>query len=148
MALAAPDDLYEAPATLFVASFVGSPAMNVLPGRLLYGPVPAVEIGAARLPLDSYQFRTPPDAARDVVVGIRPEHIILARDEPYERAADVETLFIEPMGADTLGWFRFGVHRLSARLQPRRARGVDGPMRLALDLAHASIFDRSSEQRL
>ena len=55
---------------------------------------------------------------------------------------------MEPMGADTLGWFRFGKHRISARLQPRRARTVDGPVKLALDLAHASIFDRSSEQRL
>ena len=52
------------------------------------------------------------------------------------------------MGADTLGWFRFGTHRISARLQPRRARGIDGPMRLALDLAHACIFDRTCEQRL
>ena len=148
MALAAPDDLYEAPATLFVASFVGSPAMNVLPGRLLYGPVPAVEIGAARLPLDGYQFRTPPDAARDVVMGIRPEHIILARDEPYERAADVETLFIEPMGADTLGWFQFGEHRLSARLVPQVARGLRGRVRLALSPDHISLFDPSSEARL
>lgn len=61
---------------------------------------------------------------------------------------DTETLFLELMGADTLGWLRFGTHRISARLQPRRARGIDGPMRLALDLAHACIFDRTCEQRL
>jgi ABC-type sugar transport system ATPase subunit len=120
---AAPDELYEAPATLFVAGFVGSPAMNFLPGRLLPGAVPEVEIGSVRLPMNSYRFHTLPVAARDVMVGIRPEHIILARDEPGERTADVEVLFTEPMGADTLGWFQFGEHRLSARLKASAETG-------------------------
>jgi hypothetical protein len=52
------------------------------------------------------------------------------------------------MGADTLGWFGLGAHRVSARLQPQRARGVSGPVRLALDLQHASLFDAASERRL
>ena len=59
-----------------------------------------------------------------------------------------DTLFMEPMGADTLGWFQLGAQRLSARLSPQRARGVSGPVQLALDLQHASLFDRNSEQRL
>ncbi len=145
---AAPHDLYEAPATLFVASFVGSPAMNFLPGRLLPGPAPAVEVGSARLPLDRYSFRAPPVAARDVVVGIRPEHVVLARDEPIEQTAEVEALFTEPMGADTLGWFQFAEHRLSARLVPQVARGLGARVRLALLSDHISLFDPSSEARL
>src|ERR1700760_2344842 len=64
---AAPDDLYEAPATLFVAGFVGSPAMNFLRGRLVPG---AVQAGSVRLPLDFYPFRTPPTTDKDVVLGI------------------------------------------------------------------------------
>src|SRR5580698_2279035 len=52
---ATPDDLYEEPATLFVASFVGSPAMNFMRGILLPGNAPAVQVGSARLPLDHYR---------------------------------------------------------------------------------------------
>src|SRR5580700_9518385 len=97
---AAPDELYEVPETLFVASFVGSPAMNFLRGRLLAGNSPAVQVGRARLPLDGYRFRTPPSAGQEVVVGIRPEHVAIARDEPSAQTMDAEALFMEPMGAD------------------------------------------------
>jgi multiple sugar transport system ATP-binding protein len=145
---AAPDDLYEEPATLFVASFVGSPAMNFMRGRLLPGNVPAVQVGSANLPLNGYRFRTSPAAGQEVVVGIRPEHVLLARDEPEAQTMDAEALFMEPMGADTLGWFQFGEHRLSARLVPQVARGISGRVRLALQSDHVSLFDLSSETRL
>src|SRR5580692_1781993 len=133
---AAPDDLYEEPATLFVASFVGSPAMNFMRGRLLAGNAPAVQVGSANLPLNGYRFRTSPAAGQDVVVGIRPEHVVLARDEPDAQTMDAEALFMEPMGADTLGWFQFGEHRVSARLVPQVARGLSGRVRLSLNADH------------
>jgi len=142
---AAPDELYEAPETLFVASFVGSPAMNFLRGRLTTG---AVQVGSAEVPLNGYRFRSPPAAGQEVVIGIRPEHLVLARDEPGEPTFDAETLFMEPMGADTLGWFQFGEHRLSARLIPQVARGLSGRVRLSLNADHLSLFDPSSEARL
>jgi len=145
---AAPDDLYEEPATLFVASFVGSPAMNFLPGRLLAGNSPAVQVGSTRVPLDGYRFRTPPAAGQEVVVGIRPEHVAIARDEPSAQTMDAEALFMEPMGADTLGWFQFDQNRLSARLVPQVARGLSGRVRLSLLSDHVSLFDPSSEARL
>ena len=145
---AAPDDLYEEPATLFVASFVGSPAMNFLRGRLLAGNAPAVLVGGARLPVNGYGFRTSPVAGQEVVVGIRPEHVTLARDGPQECTMDAEALFMEPMGSDTLGWFQCGEHRLSARLVPQVARGISGRVRLALLPDHVSLFDPSSEARL
>jgi multiple sugar transport system ATP-binding protein len=145
---AAPEDLYEEPATLFVASFVGSPAMNFMRGRLLAGNAPAVQVGAAKLPLNGYRFCASPVAGQDVVVGIRPEHITLAGDAPQACTMDADALFMEPMGADTLGWFQCGEHRLSARLAPQAARGISGRVRLALLSDHVSLFDPSSEARL
>jgi multiple sugar transport system ATP-binding protein len=82
------------------------------------------------------------------MVGIRPEHVVLAQDEPREQTAEVEMLFTEPMGADTLGWFQFGEQRLSARLVPQVARGLSGRVRLALLSDHISLFDPSDEARL
>jgi hypothetical protein len=83
--------------------------MNFMRGRLMSG---AVHIGSAQLPLDGYRFRSPPSDGQEVVLGIRPEHVVLAPEGPIAS----QTLFMEPMGADTLGWFQFGEHRLSARL--------------------------------
>src|SRR5579872_730772 len=116
---AAPDTLYEQPETLFVAGFVGSPAMNFLPGQLVGGAAPAVRFGAAVLPLDGYHFRDAPRGERSVVLGIRPEHVALANGDGDGRTIEAETLFMEPMGADTLGWFQFGGHRIAARLAPQ-----------------------------
>jgi multiple sugar transport system ATP-binding protein len=142
---AAPDDLYEAPESLFVASFVGSPAMNFMRGRLTTG---GVQVSSTEVPLNGYRFRSAPTPGQEVVIGVRPEHVVLAHSEPSESTIDAETLFMEPMGADTLGWFQFGDHRLSARLVPQVARGLSGRVRLSLNADHLSLFDPSSETRL
>jgi multiple sugar transport system ATP-binding protein len=145
---AVPDTLYEQPGTLFVAGFVGSPAMNFLAGQLVGGATPAARFGSTLLPLNGYQPRGVLGDQRDVVVGVRPEHVVLARDEANEHTIEAETLFMEPMGADTLGWFQFGAQRIAARLSPQVARGINGRVRLAFALDHISLFDPSSEARL
>jgi multiple sugar transport system ATP-binding protein len=142
---AAPDDLYEAPATLFVAGFVGSPAMNFMRGRLVDG---TVAVGSTRVPLNGYRFRSSPAGGQEVVLGVRPEHVVLSSDGTSEQMIEADTLFMEPMGADTLGWFQFGEHRLSARLVPQMARGISGRVRLSLLTDHVSLFDPSTEARL
>jgi multiple sugar transport system ATP-binding protein len=142
---ATPEMLYEQPRTLFVAGFVGSPAMNFFPARLRGG---TVRLGEADLSLNGYGFIAPPMGERDIVLGIRPEHVGLADDGSPGEIVMAETLFVEPMGADTLAWFRLGAARISARLAPQRARSLAGAQRLALDLRYASLFDGSSEQRL
>jgi multiple sugar transport system ATP-binding protein len=142
---AAPDNLYEAPATLFVAGFVGSPAMNFMPGRLVAG---TVDIGAMSVPLNLYQFRSIPNSGQNVILGIRPEHVTLAVADDQRPAIDASTLFMEPMGADTLGWFQCGAHRIAARLPPQVARGISGNVRLAFAMDQVSLFDPVSEARI
>ena len=119
--------------------------MNFLRGRLVPG---AVQVGSVRLPLDFYPFRTPPTPDKDVVLGIRPEHVVLSRHESSSCTIQAEALFMEPMGADTLGWFQFGDQRLSARLAPQVARNISGPVRLYLLSEHVSLFDPTTEARL
>jgi multiple sugar transport system ATP-binding protein len=143
----APDALYEKPETLFVAGFVGSPSMNFLHGELLGGTTRAVRFGATTLPLNGYAFREP-FVARGVVIGVRPEHVSLAREIEGLPGVDADTLFMEPMGADTLGWFQCGHHRVAARLSPQAARGISGRVRLDFAMDHVSLFDPSSETRL
>ncbi|HEX5328482.1 MAG TPA: ATP-binding cassette domain-containing protein [Acetobacteraceae bacterium] len=145
---ASPDDLYEAPATLFVAGFVGSPGMNFLRGRMATGDRPSVAVGTVTLPLNGYRFTSTLAPGQEVILGIRPEHVVLIGNGPPERTVDAEALFMEPMGADTLGWFQCGDHRVSARLIPQAARGLTGRVRLSLLAEHVSLFDAASELRL
>src|SRR5262249_32140737 len=70
-----PDVLYERPATLFVAGFVGSPGMNFLSGSFGRGSMPVVRIEADAIPLDGYPFRAPFAECGEIILGIRPEHV-------------------------------------------------------------------------
>jgi hypothetical protein len=85
-------------------------------------------------PLDGYPFCASPDDGREIVFGIRPEHVSLANQETRGPVIKAETLFIEPIGADTLGWFQYRSQRISARLRPQRAREISGKVRLAPDI--------------
>jgi multiple sugar transport system ATP-binding protein len=145
---ATPDVLYEQPATLFVAGFVGSPGMNFLSGSIARGPVPVARIETDTIPLDGYPLCSSSDDGREIIFGIRPEHVSLADHGTRGPLIEADTLFIEPMGADTLGWFQYGSQRISARLPPQRARGLSGKVRLLLDIGQVSLFDPITEQRL
>ena len=145
---AAPEALYERPETLFVAGFVGAPAMNFLFGAIGRASGPAARIEADAIPLDDYPSRNLLEDGREIIFGIRPEHVSLAEPHAPGPLIEAETLFTEPMGADTLVWFQYGAQRLSARLTPQRARGLCGKVSLALDIGHVSLFDPTTEQRL
>ncbi len=87
----APLELYDRPANLFVAGFIGSPAMNVLEGRLEGGGF--VTRGGLRLPVS----QAPAGAeGRSVVYGIRPEHFSLS-----DEGVPLEVVVVEPTGSET-----------------------------------------------
>jgi multiple sugar transport system ATP-binding protein len=105
-----PGRLYEDPANLFVAGFIGSPSMNFLPGRL-EGDVVKLPMGDATLPdsLRSRLNREPGKGARDVIVGCRPEHF---EDAAVEREASSDRLrfrakvdVVESMGSELYVYF-------------------------------------------
>jgi multiple sugar transport system ATP-binding protein len=145
---AAPDVFYERPETLFVAGFVGSPSMNFLSGSIMRGSAPVARIETDAILLDGHPSCHALADGREIVFGIRPEHVSLADHHTLGRVIEAKTLFIEPMGADTLAWFRWGLQRISARLPPQRARGLSGKVRITLDIGQASLFDPATEQRL
>jgi len=110
--LAVPQELYERPANLFVASFIGSPAMNLYEGTVS-GPAGrlVLSLGAQRLVLPSDVVRRHPGLAgtdgRGVVVGIRPEHLLVPAserelDEAADRSLVVEVELVEALGNESL----------------------------------------------
>ena len=143
---AEPSVIYERPASLFVASFVGSPAMNFIPAKLRTEDARRIaDLGFGCVDVSGYAFAdATPD--QDVIFGIRPEDVHLA--EPATAFFTGRISFLEPMGADTLCWFTLGQKTLSARLAPAGARGLSGAQGFTFDLSKISLFSTATEQRL
>ncbi|KML54768.1 glycerol-3-phosphate ABC transporter ATP-binding protein [Burkholderia cepacia] len=141
-----PIDIYEKPATTFVASFIGSPAMNLLHGELSEdGKTFNVANGPA-LPVAGAQGMPFAVArGRETILGIRPEHMTPRGDTP---SATLSVDSCELLGADNLVHGRWGTHDLSVRLPhaDRPARGANLQVSLPADKLH--FFDPHTKQRL
>jgi multiple sugar transport system ATP-binding protein len=125
--LGTPRELYDRPATSFVGAFLGSPRMNLIPGRV---EAESVVAGPFRLP------RPAGALPAHLEVGVRPEHVILGNEG--ERA---EVVAVEPLGAETHVVVRAGSHDVRAI-----ARGFDAHHRgeivfVRADPRNALLFD-------
>jgi len=152
-----PDTVYNRPANLFVARFMGAPPMNTLPARLAaIDGAPWAVIGSGadeiRLPLpaaDDHRMQAYRDAP--VVLGIRPECIAEARRRfgDGERAPlllDATVEMTEPTGAETMALLRLGGERVIARVAPDTDLPLSGRSRFAVDTRKLCVFDPNSER--
>ena len=139
-----PQSIYEKPATLFVAGFVGSPAMNFLTGRL-DGKGHFIT-GDTMIDVSGYDFETA-GASGEAVLGVRCENIeVVEAGAPGSLPATLA--FTELLGADALGWFDCLGKRFSVRLGVDEARNMGKEVGLRPDIARASLFSAESEMRL
>ena len=132
---AAPAELYENPANEFVARFVGTPPMNLLP--LAAGPDGAVIAGT-----DGPAVA--PAGCAGLTLGIRPEHIRIE----FERGARAEVAAIEYLGADSLVTCRLGLATLTARVPGSVGVGRGDPVWLAWPRGAQHVFDRDGTRRV
>jgi multiple sugar transport system ATP-binding protein len=141
--LGTPNDIYRRPANRFVASFVGSPAMNFLPGAFaVRDGAPRFDAAELSIPLDGYGFEVRPQEGAAIELGIRPEHVEAGGDLP----AVVE--MVEPMGSDQLAWLRLGSQPLSMRLPAEAQIAVGERVSLRLPPGRLNLFDASTGRRL
>ena len=126
-----PAELYATPKSRFVASFIGSPAMNFLPVQVANGSfeLPGGGQVAAAVVDRAYAGRAD--------LGIRPEHLAVSDDGP---AISGRIELIEPLGADTLINVSVGDHQLTARLPGDASPQLGAPIRLAFNPARAALF--------
>lgn len=96
-----PMELFNNPANTFVASFLGSPPMNQMKGTLT---ATGVQVGDAEISINGAAAS---DAGRDVIVGIRPEHVTLS-DEGQSSALPISLDLVEPLGSEALLHARHG----------------------------------------
>jgi len=138
-----PLELYDRPANLFVAGFIGSPAMNFLPGTLRRSG------GTAQVELeDGTRLDTPPGSAgadgQPVIFGTRPEHLALVG----EGGIVTEVAVVEPTGADTFVACRHQGKEVAVVFHERHAFAPGSTIHLQPDLQRAHLFDAGSGRRL
>jgi multiple sugar transport system ATP-binding protein len=135
-----PLELYDNPANLFVAGFIGSPAMNFMPGRLRRnGTGLEVVLG------DGVAMRAPdgPGLAdgREIMLGVRPEHLAVRTD-----GVPAEVIVVEPTGMDTQIYCKVAGNEIAAVVRERHDFRPGEVIRLAPTLTY--LFDRDDGARL
>ena len=148
---ARPRDVYDRPANVFVAGFMGSPSMNFLKGELA-GERVTLEGGgggeaAISLPLEGRPANGAD--ARKVILGLRPEHISLHHPERTGDGRPVVSApveIVEPTGAETMVALRLAGREVLARFEAHEAPEVGQSVSVAIDMARACLFDAESER--
>ena len=133
--LGTPDDIYNRPANTYVATFIGSPTMNLLRGAATGG---QFGIQGAALNLAA------PASANEVLLGVRPEHLVMTDSAPWRGKVSV----VEPTGPDTYVVVDTAAGSVTLRTDAQTRVQPGDSVGLAVEPANAHWFDASSENRL
>ena len=142
--IGAPLEVYDNPRNIFVAGFIGSPAMNLIEGtvRRANGVAEVSVDGEIALPLP--EGVAVPEGAR-IYYGMRPEHLSLSGEA---QGIPVDVAVVEPTGADTLVVCRFAGGEIQASFSERHNLKPGQRIHLAPNPQSIHVFDRESEQRI
>jgi multiple sugar transport system ATP-binding protein len=135
-----PQDIYERPANLFVAGFIGAPPMNLVPGRLAGGVFTAPGVRIAGF--------TAPDVDQ-VVLGVRPEDLgVLASQDIGTAAMAAEVFAFELTGDATLVTIKLGDLMVTAKADKDYRSAMGAQAGFTVDAARCHLFDARSEMRI
>jgi multiple sugar transport system ATP-binding protein len=144
--LADPETIYDRPANMFVASFIGSPTMNFLTGTLEQGDGGLVlRHAAGTLALAGLQQDVGAFVGREVTAGIRPETLD-AGEGPASLSGVVDV--VEPTGPDTMVIVSVGGQLITARLGPKARPKPGDTLSLKVDTAAINLFDPVTGNRI
>jgi len=142
---ATPEETYAHPANMFVAGFIGSPAMNFLPAQAIR------EKERWRLKSETFDWILPSEISanlpREVVVGIRPEDLTVS-GAGGQSTLPLQTSVIEHIGSALIVHGQCGRIEVVASLDPKAAVTADTTIRLSVNLAALHIFDPKTEMAL
>ncbi|MBO9351095.1 MAG: sn-glycerol-3-phosphate ABC transporter ATP-binding protein UgpC [Thermomicrobium sp.] len=146
-----PENLYDHPANLFVATFIGSPAMNIFPARVVVGD------GTVRLVAGDFTLEAAPEqrnrlaeySGREVLVGIRPEDLIVQPGQvSVDRQLRLPVEIVEPLGSETLVHLRGPAGTIIAKADPHVHFSVGELAAVTLKVEHLHAFDPQTELAL
>lgn len=137
-----PDQVYDTPASKYVADFIGSSAINFLPGTVVTGQgVPAVDVDGGRLILSADSAVKP---GQSVIVGLRPTDVTVSPDGPIKG----NTLLVERMGHDAQLCVMRGAERFMAIVDKSQSFVQGQPVAFAIAPEKIHVFDAQTEMRV
>lgn len=155
--LGSPQEVYDNPANMFVAGFIGSPSMNFIPcqvkkksGKII------IELKSEtknhHIPIDPALCDLERFVGKDVTMGVRPEKIT-HKETGMETGPHVVDLscqvdVIEPTGPDTLVFVTINGQEVTCRVHPQESKKPGEDMTLSLDMSKAIFFDPAGENRI
>ena len=141
----APAEVYEHPANLFVAGFLGAPGMNFVQGHLLTQGG-GVEFSAPALALDlsGLNFKASPPHGQPATLGVRPEHIRIGPGGTWPGTVQL----VEPMGNHQVVWIEHAGLSLAAVVHDALALDTGAAVRFSIAPQRVCLFDRASGERL
>ncbi|MBE6953134.1 MAG: sn-glycerol-3-phosphate ABC transporter ATP-binding protein UgpC [Ruminococcaceae bacterium] len=151
--VAAPTTLYEYPCNLFVATFIGSPQMNIFDATVVdKDGVTYLKFGEAMIKLPNEKGRNPEVlayAGKDVAVGIRPENIhdeeVFINQYP-EAVVEADVDVVERLGSVTYLYAQCEGNAIIASVQPRSTVKTGDHVKLAFDVSRIHLFDKDTEK--
>jgi multiple sugar transport system ATP-binding protein len=150
-----PQTLYDRPGNLFVAGFIGSPAMNFFPGQLSTengGQDLWVQTTGMKLKLpEAMRGKLGSATGREIIFGVRPEHIHSrseVRDAEPGRIATVNVSVVEPLGSEVYAYLSTNGHEFIARMDASAQPKPGETIETVFDTDHLHIFDKETEQAL
>ena len=138
--IGSPLELYNHPKNVFVATFIGAPAMNMIHGTARNGGAPGVEANGGRLPIHADSGL---EDGRSVIYGIRPEHFEIA-----DAGFPARIAVVEPTGPETLLFLRFGETEIVAAFRERHDFEPGQTVHLLPRADKAHLFDRTTGTRI
>jgi multiple sugar transport system ATP-binding protein len=148
-----PQNLYDNPANLFVAGFIGSPAMNFFPGRLRRdGAKLLVDTGDFALTIPAGRSKSyEAQAGKDVIFGIRPENIHDADFVPsniHAETVEAKVDVTELLGNEIQLYLVTGKNTFVGRVDPRSKVQIGNKVHIAFNMDKFHIFDGATEQAI
>jgi multiple sugar transport system ATP-binding protein len=148
-----PQNLYDHPANVFVAGFIGSPAMNFFDGEMVSSD------GEVYIQGEGYKLKAPAKAAaalkgsstKEVVLGIRPEDIhdrSLVSDANPEECVTVDVDVVEPMGSELFVYLGLAGQNFVARMEPQSKVQAGQKIDIVFTMSNMHAFERASEKAI
>ena len=153
--ISAPQNLYENPNNLFVATFIGSPQMNTIEGTIVdEGGTTYVEFGGSRVALPNEMGRKPEVlayAGKEIILGVRPENIHDEQaflDRYPNDLVDAEVEVVEPMGNENFLYLVCAGRQFTARVSNRSTAKHGDKIKVVFDPTALHLFDKETEKTI
>jgi ABC-type sugar transport system ATPase subunit len=140
---ATPDEIYNRPSTRFVAGFMGSPPMSMIPA-IISSDGSRIELrdGTALPVPEPHRGMARAASGRPIELGLRPEHLRPGEArEPGDVSLDAGVEVVEPLGSETLTWLDVGGHSMTGRFPPELGAKPGQRVRVTLAMARMHLFD-------